>query len=809
MKKYLVSFVLLLVAFSVQAQYPVLPIDSVQYMNPTRLANVQFNTPPNDATNPDYISPTFKNPTFGDTVVVEGVVVFEPNTYGLSSNREAAWIQRPGGGIWSGLQIMYDSGAVPVNQSVVQFKQNMRKGRTVRVTGVIRHFQGETQLTVINVPTQVISLGPTTITPNVLNVDDFMKDIGGTMTPQFVTGEPWEGVYVELQNVIVFNPGSPTGQLRYNWSVQDANGNRIPVRDVSGYFRNDDLDDDPNTPVNFDPPTNGSVLPYIRGVITESGNGGTKSYYIAPLLPSDVGAPIEPPAITNIVRSPALATSSDNVRFRAQITDGGSVSSATLHYAVGYGNNTFTSLPMTNIGSDIYEATVPAQPDGSIVKYFISAKDNDNYTAYAPDSIGLSSAYKVIDNLTSTRQIQETPFANGASMFTNDTLLNMSLRGVVVSSINNFDLGVVSIQSEAGPWGAISIRYTNGDGIISWKRGDSVLITKAVVTERIPQGSNPFGRLGTVGVTYLEEIGADGWQYLGRCVQQPEVIKLPFDSLMSQTFNKEPYENMLVELNDVWVVQRNADSIIGSNFGEFAVHPDVTAPFGFRADDFSPDLFVNRVSDSFNIDGDIDFLPVFRGMLVNTYGNWKLLPRNRTDIGLKGNLVPPYMSLNGADTLFVIRGTAINDPGASACDDELGDVSNLVVIDSSAVDITVSGTYTMTYDVEDSEGNAAAQLSRVVVVSPGVGIADAPFAFSLYPVPAKEQLHIRGLAGKAEEVNVSLYDMNGKVVYSGKWSLNEGTQTLSIDLNGIQHGIYVCQINSESVRMTEKFTVVR
>src|SRR5690606_12673149 len=105
--------------------------------------------------------PVMKNATYGDTVTVEGVVTYDPISYGLSTNREAAWIQRPGGDVWSGLQIMYDSGVVPVNQNVVLFKQNMKKGRTVRVTGVLRDFQGETQLTVINVPTQVVSLGPT------------------------------------------------------------------------------------------------------------------------------------------------------------------------------------------------------------------------------------------------------------------------------------------------------------------------------------------------------------------------------------------------------------------------------------------------------------------------------------------------------------------------------------------------------------------------------------------------------------------------------------------------------------------------
>lgn len=794
------------------AQYPVVPIDSIQYMNPQRLASVQFSQAGQDGTLPDYISPTPKNPTFGDTVVIEGVVIFDPESYGLSTSqsREAAWIQRAGGDEWSGIEVMYDSGVVPVNQNVVLFKQNMRKGRTVRVTGVIRDYQGETQLTVINVPTQVISLTPTVIAPTVLDVEDFIKNIGGQQTPQFVTGEPYEGVYVELKNVTVYNPGSPTGLNRYTWSIQDANGNRLPIRDVSGYFRNDDFDDDANTPVNFAPPANGSVLPYIRGIITESGNAGFKTYYLAPLYASDVSAPIEPPAITDISRTPSLATSSDPVVIKAQITDKGTVVSATLNYAVGYSNPNFTQVSMTKTSGDWYEATVPAQADGSIVKYFISAEDNDGYIAYGPDSTAANSAYKVINSLTSARQIQETPYPNGASMFVNDTLTGMNLRGVVVSTVYSYDLGVISIQSEAGPWGAISVRFTTGDGINGWRRGDSVLITRGIITERIPDGSAPFGRLGSTGVTYIEEIGANGWQYLGRCVNSPESVKVPFDSLMSSTFDKEPYENMILELNDVWVVQKNADSIIGSNYGEFAVHTDVTAQFGFRADDYSSDLYVNRVSDSLNQNGSLDFLPVFKGMLVNTYGNWKFLPRNRTDMSKKGNLVPPYMTLIGADTLFILRTSNINDPGASACDDMEGDVSSMVIVDSSNVNVNVPGTYFMTYDVADMDQNEADQLMRVVVVSPGTYVQNAEANKILcYPVPAKNELFVRAEMQNADEVDFIIRDMSGKIVYQSKMNLNEGNQVRSIDISGLNTGVYICQFNSESVRVSEKITVIK
>ncbi len=812
MKKHII--LILTLCFScglAQAQYPELPIDSIQFVNQARLNSLEFGVPGKDNTEPDYVYPTFNNSTYEDTVTIEGVVIFEPSSYGLSSSqsREAAWLATPNGGAWSGVQVMYDSSQVPVNQNVVLFKQNMKKGRTVKVTGVIRHFQQETQLTVINVPTQVISLGPTTIDPEVVDVDQLMFNNAGTQTPQFATGEQWEGVYVELKNVTVVNPGSPTNQPRYQWSVQDANGNRIPIRDVSGYFRNDGFDDDPNTPRSFDPPANGSFLPFIRGVITESGNGSFKSYYIAPLYPDDVATPVQPPAINGVYRSPAWATSSDAVDIRAEITDLGAVTAAELYYTVGYGSNNYQQVTMSNIGGDWYEATVPAQADGSIVQYYIKAVDDDGYAAYSPDSLGNNSGYKVLDEISDISAIQQTPYQNGASMFAYDTLTGMTLEGVVVSTSNSYDLGVVSIQSSSSAWGAISIRYSTGDGIIDWKRGDRVRINKAVVTERIPDGSNPFGRYDETGVTYLENIGADGWEFVSRCNALPASVMVPFDSLMSQTFDKEPYENMIVEVNDVWVVQKNADSIIGANFGEFAVHTDVNAQFGFRADDYSNDLFTNRVSDSLNQNGELDFLPVFKGMLVNTYGNWKFLPRNRTDMSKSANLIPPYQTLIGNDTLFVIRGTAINDPWAEACDDLQGDISADIVTDSSNVDIEIPGTYEMSYTVSDNEGNNAEELYRTVVVSPGTGIRkEEMFTLKLYPVPAHDHLNLAIQSKEAGSVSLRIMDLSGRVIMAKELQLDGTSQHFSIAVHGLISGTYLCQINSEFGTRTEKITVL-
>lgn len=804
MRKLVLSLIAGFTALSALAQYPVVAIDSIQYMNPTRLGNVQFNSAGQDNTLPDYIEPNFHNTTYGDTVTVEGVVTFDPISYGLSTSREAAWIQRPGAPEWSGVQIMYDSGAVPVNQNVVLFKQNMKKGRTVRVTGVIRHFQGETQLTVINVPVQVISLGPTNIAPKEVKIEDFMQEIGGTQTPQFVTGEPFEGVYVEFKNVQCYNP-TPGAGPRYQWSIQDANGNRLPIRDVSGYFRNDNLDDDPNTPVAFAPPANGSIIPYLRGVITESGNGGFKSYYIAPLNPTDVGTPVEPPTISGLYRTPSQATSSDDVKIRAEITDKGTVTSATLFYAVGASNTSYASVTMSNIGGDWYEGTVPAQADGSWVKYYITAVDNDNFVAHFPDSASNNSAYRVVDDFNSIRYIQETIFPNGASPFTYDTLTNLNIKGLVVSGIQGHDLGVISVQSEAGPWGTVFVRFTTGDGIIDWRRGDSVLIKRAIVTERIPLSSNPFGRYSNTGVTFLEEITEGGWEYISRCNPDATPIMVPFDSLMSPTFDKEPYENCFLRLENVWVVQKNADSVIGANYGEFAVNPDVNNYNGFRGEDYSNDLFINRVSDSLNQNGN-DFLPVFQGMLVSAFGNWKFFPRNRTDMSKAGNVIPPYMSLIGSDTIFILRGENINDPGVNVCDDELG--SNItVMVDSSAVDNMTPGTYEMFYNAEDPSGNEAAELNRYVVVTVGSHVNKPESAWMLYPNPADGSLTMRMQNLEADTYVIRLYDLRGQLVFEKTASLS-GNISLEISTAGINEGMYICQISSPNLRLSEKVTIL-
>ena len=84
----------------------------------------------------------------------------------------------------------------------------------------------------------------------------------------------------------------------------------------------------------------------------------------------------------------------------------------------------------------------------------------------------------------------------------------------------------------------------------------------------------------------------------------------------------------------------------------------------------------------------------------------------------------PTITLNGTATINLTVGDTFTDPGATASDPEDGDLTASIVVGGATVDTATAGTYVITYNVTDSDGNAAPQVTRTVVVSnPTVGEA--------------------------------------------------------------------------------------
>ena len=75
----------------------------------------------------------------------------------------------------------------------------------------------------------------------------------------------------------------------------------------------------------------------------------------------------------------------------------------------------------------------------------------------------------------------------------------------------------------------------------------------------------------------------------------------------------------------------------------------------------------------------------------------------------------PVITLLGDNPMTIEVGSTFTDPGATALDAGDGDLTSSIVV-SGSVDTSTLGTYTLTYNVSDTSGNAAVPVTRTVNV---------------------------------------------------------------------------------------------
>ena len=75
----------------------------------------------------------------------------------------------------------------------------------------------------------------------------------------------------------------------------------------------------------------------------------------------------------------------------------------------------------------------------------------------------------------------------------------------------------------------------------------------------------------------------------------------------------------------------------------------------------------------------------------------------------------PVITLLGDSTVNIIKDTNYSDAGATASDNKDGNITSNIVI-NNPVDTALIGTYLITYDVNDSSGNSAVQVTRTLNV---------------------------------------------------------------------------------------------
>lgn len=811
MKKCLNLLLVLSYGIMLQAQnpYPVVPIDTLQYVNATKLSG----TPAKDT--PDYINPVALYP-YGDTVRFEGIVAFNPRAYALATNasRVATWLQRKGGGPWSGVQVMMDPAVTGGGYTKAQmlaetkFEDNCQVGYPVRITARYGQFNGagqstgETQMYILrnsafsDNSVEQVSLTKDTLVYSTISISDLMT--GSPITSQvqqLVTGEKWEGVLVTIPNVTVYSR-TASGGTRWNWAVSDANGNVLDIRDASAYYNNTDNEDSiPKIANGFSPPAIGTNLNYIRGIVTEAFLAGVNRYLIVPLYPDDISIAASAPSVSTLSKSPAIVTSNDSVLVSIKVRQGTyPVAGSRLYYANGYSNNNFDSLSMMKDLSDstIWTAKIPSAPSGSIIKYWVKVFDTTMlYTDY-PNNLGVNSAYKVLASSNITIQdIQQSVYANYSTMFNNDSLTGVNLRGVITgNTFSSSSQNLLTLQNGMGPNSAILIQRGAGDPTNTWNVGDSVNITSARVSE-------------TFNTTILHNIRGT---VISSGVTLPRFQRnIPIDSfILNRVQFARPWEAVLFKFDSVSVISKNPDA--PSNNGEFSFHPNAAASLGLRVDDMSNEL--RNLNARLKPGMKMDFI---QGPMWFSFGNFKLIPRGLMDLDLSHlDTLPPVITLKGNNPDTIPVGT-VNyvDSGAIAIDNMDGDITSQIV-KSGTVNGMAVGAYTLKYKVTDSWGLSDSSTRLVIVVDTGsVGVSENELDYAeikVFPNPAQNEFTISTQFIKSGSLTFTLTNMLGEEVLNKTYL--QSNMSDRIHTGSLQSGLYLVHFKTAHGNRTMKLVVM-
>jgi hypothetical protein len=782
------------VMLKAQNPYPIYSIDSVQFVNQTRLSS-----PGN--TFPDLITPSFKDSTYRDTVRFEGIVISNPKIYGLSASRKAAYIQRKGGGPWSGVLVMCEpSGTgvtLPVLNTETKFYDNFVVGYKVRVTGVIRDFQGETQVNLIrnnanwDNSVEQVSLTPDTLVYSEIEANQLMTGNPNTgWVQQKQTAEQYEGTLVNIKNVTVYS--ITTSGARSFWSVIDDYGNVLDVRDASAYFRRDDLEDTvPKIPNTFQPPPIGTRLEYLRGVVTEYAASGVQRYGIIPLYPTDYKVCTScPPIVRFVKRTPTIATITDTLNITMEITVGDTtLRTQYLYYKSPATPSQLDSVLMQPVPSfpNYYFGKVNPVGTEGIFTYWTRAEDKRGRQTFFPDPLTLgNSFYVTTDGIHSIQQLQYSNATSGASIWAGDSLLNIDVRGVVTGTTFG---AMLTVQNGTGPNSAIFIQKGTNGTVDAWQIGDSVLITRATVGETF-NTTNLYNILGSV---------------VSSGNPLPAMATLSLDSFALNNVNySRQYEGVLMRFDSVKVNNTNPDGPT-SDFGEFAViNNNSAATTGLRIDDLSANF--KGLNKTVKVGMIMGFI---QGPMYFANGNFKLIPRNFDDVDLSQmDSTAPVIILLGENPDTVIKGSgAYADAGYTASDNIDGDISANVVV-TGTVNTNSVGTYTLTYKVSDAWGNIDSAVRTVMVKDTITGINENEMNFAqltVYPNPAITNITVSGNFVKTQPVTITVVDLVGKEISKRTVYGTQFNETISTE--ALSSGIYFCNVSNANGSKTIKFLV--
>lgn len=518
------------------------------------------------------------------------------------------------------------------------------QGDKIEVTAIVQQFDGNTQMTTFSVNgVTLLSSGdlmPSAFVPKTLSAAD-LNDNQRVNNVQ--TGEWWQNSFVELQNVSVVQV-IPFSGNRVSFNVADGNGNVVNVSDRFLAQRTPSHTVvNPNSPSAtgtgaFIAPSVGTFYSSLKGIIRHSANGCTggtgRGYEINPFDSTHYQVGASAPSISNVFSFPVIPSSSDSVLISADIADAdGTIDSVQLYWSANgsMASGSFGSVNMALASGSTYEYYIPAQADGSVVRYWIRAVDNDGFAVTFPVSPVAQvdpyfNHYAVRDNGLKIFDVQFSGNGTGSSVFEGQTV---TVRGFISSARRDCDLEYVYLQDPTDTIYAGIALIPNQD-LDNVYRDQEIQVTGTVQE--------------TFGVTYLNVdnyVGLSGSQTI-----MPTAID-PSDP----NLNKEMYEGMLVSYQNpaggkIYITDDNA------GFGEYRIGTDPSFPSsqssrvlaGRQSGSSQSSLHVSLISDSSYVSNDGTLavpavltstsmdMDAMHGILWYSFGSYKLTPRNNFDI---------------------------------------------------------------------------------------------------------------------------------------------------------------------------------
>lgn len=165
------------------------------------------------------------------------------------------------------------------------------------------------------------------------------------------------------------------------------------------------------------------------------------------------------------------------------------------------------------------------------------------------------------------------------------------------------------------------------------------------------------------------------------------------------------------------------DTVNTNAVGNYVITYNVTDSAGLAADEVTRTVHVAAQNNSGHTpnpqcsdeaDNDIDELADEEDPGCHTDGN----PDNPDSYDPNDNdeNSKPVITLIGSATITITQGDGFTDPGATANDPEDGDITDDIVA-GGTVNASTPGTYTLTYNVTDSDSAAADEVTRTTVVN--------------------------------------------------------------------------------------------